>query len=365
MRLRSISLLFLFGGLCFGAGYFWRQGWKAVLVRIYLRNAPVTWTAGVPKPDRVMKGDDAAPPPIARFEPAVAVVAGRVYVLGGFFNGQLHASARCDVFDPNANTWSRLADMPVAVTHAGVAVARGDIWVAGGFAGNNPGSVTAAVWRYDTAANRWSPQAMLPEARGAGGLAFVKGELHFVGGLKADRQSDADEHWSLALEPDAEWRLRAPLPVARNHFSTVAVQDSIHVLGGQHGHDTSFIDVDDHHVYDAGSDSWREAARLRLPRSHTEPGSFHAQGQIVLMGGRSNRIPVLFDVDGYEIATGKWRLLGGLPHPHRAPVGRIVGESLFAGMGGINVHGIDPSAEWRRYPVSELRLAASGGESSR
>lgn len=359
MRVRSLLLVLVFAGvaaLCFASGYFWRQGWKAGLVAIYLRTMPVTWTAGVPKPTRFLKGEDAARPPMARFEPAVAAASGRIFVLGGFHNRQLQATARCDVFDPASNAWSRLPDMPVAVTHAGVAAIGDAIWVAGGFTGNNPGSVTPSVWRYDIAKSRWTPEAMLPEARGAGGLAFVEGELHFIGGLKSDRQTDASEHWSLALEPGAEWRPRAPLPRARNHFSTVVVNESIHVLGGQRGHDGRFADLADHHVYDAAGDAWREAARLPIPRSHSEPGSFYEQGLIILSGGRSNQIPVLFNVDAFDPASGKWRALGGLPQPQRAPVGRVIGQSFFAGMGGSNVHGTDPSSEWRRYPVNELGL---------
>lgn len=357
VRIRSLVLLLAFGAVCVGIGYFWRVGFKAALVGIYLRTAPVTWTAGVPKPARFLKGEDAGATPIARFEPVVAAAAGRVFVCGGFFNRQLHATSRCDVFDPATNMWTPLENMPVAVTHAGVAVVGEEIWVAGGFVGGNPGSVTPAVWRYHIPTNRWSPGPMLPAARGAGGLAFVNREFHFIGGLRSDRQSDASEHWSLALQPGAAWRPRAPLPNARNHFSTVAVSGTIHVLGGQHGHDASFVDVADHHVYDADADSWREATRLPIPRSHTEPGSFFEQGLIFLAGGRSNRIPVLFDVDAYDPATGKWHAVGGLSQPQRAPVCRVIGSNLYAGLGGINADGIDPSTEWRRYPISELRIA--------
>ena len=356
-RFHRLLFLLIFGVLCFGLGYLSRHGIKASLVQIYLRIAPVTWTAGVPKPGRFLNGADAASAPIARFEPGVAAAYGRIFILGGFFNKLLWATSRCDAFDGAANSWTRLADMPVPVTHAGVAVVGEELWVAGGFVGAHPGNVTPAVWRYHIPTNRWFSGPMLPEARGAGGLAFVAGEVHFVGGLKSDRQTDAADHWSISPEPGAEWRARTPLPNARNHFSTVVVGGDIHVLGGQHGHDLSFTDLSDHHVYDASADSWRVAASLPIPRSHTEPGSFFEGGMIFLAGGRSNSIPVLFDVDAYDVATGTWRAVGGLPQGERAPVARVIGANFYAGLGGINVYGIDPSTEWRRYPASELGLA--------
>src|SRR5687768_16300694 len=59
--------------------------------------------------------------PIIRAEALRAVVKTRLYVFGGF-SGYLGPVKRSDVYDPATNTWTRIADMPTRLTHAGVAV---------------------------------------------------------------------------------------------------------------------------------------------------------------------------------------------------------------------------------------------------
>src|SRR5688572_8362179 len=66
--------------------------------------------------------------PIARFEGSGVVVGGKLYVFGGFYDSDLHASPRVDVYDPEADAWQRLADMPVAVTHCNPAVDGNTVW---------------------------------------------------------------------------------------------------------------------------------------------------------------------------------------------------------------------------------------------
>jgi hypothetical protein len=106
------------------------------------------------------------------------------------------------------------------VTHAGVAVVNGEVWVVGGFAGDHPGAATAEVWRYNVAGNAWTPGPPLPEPRGSGALVELDGELHFFGGVKTDRDTDAPSHWALRLdEVPAAWQPRAPMLHPRNHLS--------------------------------------------------------------------------------------------------------------------------------------------------
>lgn len=309
----------------------------------------------IPRPPVLLEGAKTTPSPIPRFEPSVAAAHGKLYVFGGFDHVSFTASRRCDSFDPASGAWTELAPIPAAVTHAGTAVAGDEVWIAGGFSGNHPGPVTSAVWRYHLVRNSWTPGPLLPQARGGGGLAFVNGELHFFGGLLADRQTDARDHWSLSLsDASLEWKPRAPLAAGRNHFSTAVVGDRVHLIGGQHGHDPIFEDIPAHEVYDAATDAWSQAAPLLRPRSHAEPGTFVHNGRIFVAGGRSNTIPVLHDFHAYDPATNRWEVLPGLPEPLRAPVVRILGDSIYAGLGGATLTGLTPIQDWWKFPLSQL-----------
>ena len=77
-----------------------------------------------------------------RFQAASAVHEGKLYMLGGS-GPRLVATNRCDVYDPETNTWTRLADMPQALSHTNAVVDGNVIWTAGGIETNGRGPVVA------------------------------------------------------------------------------------------------------------------------------------------------------------------------------------------------------------------------------
>lgn len=353
MRIRPFLASLLIAGFSFTVGFFARPRLNPLAVRVYERVKGPPRPREVPRPASMLSGAEPLTMPAPRFEPGVAVAGGRLYLFSGFYDEGLHATERSDMFDPASGVWTQMASVPVAVTHAGLAVLGDEIWIAGGFTGHHPGPAGRAVWRYHIPGNEWRAGPLLPEARGAGGLVNVEGTLHYFGGLKPDRQTDSSDHWSLAPGA-AVWEHRAPLPVAVNHFSAILLDGRVHLLGGQHGHDVSFQDVALHQVYDPARDSWSSAAPLPRARSHTEPGTFLLDGRIVQVGGRSNEIPVLYDIAAYDGKSDTWRTLPGLPVPMRAPVARVLGPWLYAGSGGVTSSGIQPTPLWYRFPASAL-----------
>jgi hypothetical protein len=309
---------------------------------------------------RQMSGVEITPSPIPRFEAAAAVVGEKLYLLGGFYTPDLKASSRCDVYDPVSDSWTRLADTPSPVTHAGVAAVNGEVWVVGGFAGDHPGAATAEVWRYNVAGNAWTPGPPLPEPRGSGALVELDGELHFFGGVKTDRDTDAPSHWALRLDENpGAWQPRAPMLHARNHLSGAAIHGKIHAIGGQYRHDYAPLDIDLHEAYDPATDSWTSLAPLLRPRSHSEPGTFVHEGLIIIAGGRSNQAQVLYDVDAYDPLSDRWRSLPALRIPMRAPVAKLAGNHIIAGAGGMLPNGTDPTGRLFSFAVHELGLSES------
>lgn len=311
-----------------------------------------------PKPQVRLDCQSVAPSPIARVEALTAVVSDQLYVFGGFERG-LRATTRSDRYDPVKNSWTRIADLPVPVTHAGITVDGTNVWVAGGFVGDSPGKATDAVWRYDSVNNRWEAAPSLPEPRASAPLVRQGRSLHFFGGLRSDRMTDSGDHWRLDLDSLNSWEPRANLPDPRNHGAGIEFNGMIYMIGGQHDHDGAYEDVASVHAYNSISDSWQELAPLPSGRSHFEPGTFIANGKIVIVGGRANDRIVLYDVTAYDPVTNIWKELRPTDVPARAPTAALAGGRVLIGLGGLLPSGLDPRAEFDACTLEEFGLAAS------
>jgi hypothetical protein len=285
--------------------------------------APCTW-------------QDVADAPLAVLEAPAVRVDGRMLVFGGFQAG-LKATPRAHAYDPASDSWSALASMPVAVTHAGVALDERTVWFAGGFVGDNPGPVTDAVWSYDVDLDAWQARPDLPAPRGSGGLFVIGRELHFAGGVDVDRNTDRPEHWVLDLDLPHGWVPSQPLPIARNHFGTASIGGRGYVLGGQFQHDIAPLDVALVHAWDP-LQGWVERAPLPFPRSHFEAAVELAGGRILIAGGRCNALgwPALQEILAYDPQADAWGALGLLPQPLIAPAFKILGGQFVLSGGGVS-----------------------------
>jgi hypothetical protein len=278
-----------------------------------------------------------APLPQALFESQGAVAGDRLFLFGGFFNGDVQATRATYAYDPGANTWSPRADMPEAVTHAGVAADGATVWLLGGLVGDYNGGTnapTANVWKYDTAADAWTAGPALPAPGAAGGTALVGRRLHYFGGFAADGQGDTGQHWVLDVDdPAATWKRAASMPVARNHFGTAVVGGRVYAIGGQHGRDENSQNLRDVHVYNPASNRWSAAARLPRPMSHFHPSTQVVNGRILIAGGVTNgRVP-LSEAWEYDPATLRWLAAPPLPAQRKAPVMGVLGGNVVVGGG--------------------------------
>ena len=302
--------------------------------------------------------------PAARLEPASALVDGRLVLFGGFA-AQLAPLTRVDAYDPASDSWAQLASLPAPVTHAGIARAGRQIWLAGGFVGQHPGLVVTDVWIYDIDLDAWSAGPPLPAPRGSGGMFRIGRFLHFVGGVAADRDTDEDEHWVLDLDNPFGWSPAEPLPSPRNHFAAISFEERGYVIGGQFAHDTAPVDVALVHVYDPSS-GWHALASLPKPRSHFEAAALVHDGRIVIAGGRSNPLGLaaLADVTSYDPLANAWSAEAPLPGALIAPALKKIGTELVLAAGGTTA--TQPvAATWRRPAdgglPAHLRVNSGGG----
>lgn len=274
-----------------------------------------------------------APSSLKKLESQSAKVDDKLYTFAGFLDGFIITDAT-EIYDVKNNIWSNGAPMPVPVTHMGKAVVKDDVWMIGGFAGNDPGVATDKVQIYNTTTDNWRMGPALPAPRGAGAATYNNGKIHFFGGLMPDRVTDVSEHY--ILDPEnlaAGWISAAPLPNGRNQLSAASVKGLVYAIGGQFGHDDGVEYLRYLDVYDPATDSWTPRADLPSDRSHFEPGTLVHNDKIIIIGGRRGFF--FFDnVTEYDPAEDSWTERCKLPEPLLAPSAEIFDDQLIIANGG-------------------------------
>lgn len=240
----------------------------------------------------------AAPLPVPMNHPNVAVVRGRIHVLGGLSGGSEWQALRdCFVYSPRADRWRRLPSMPRGIERgsAAMGVHGRKILLAGGMRVLVPGpgglqDTVATVSAYDVVTGRWEELPELPEARDHVGGAVVGGTFYVLGGRDRGQVNVRDTVY--ALNPRARrWTERAPMPTARGGIAAAAVGRKIYTFGGEGRHDGADPNTvfDETEAYDTVRDRWERLAPMPVPRHGTAAvavrGTIHIPGGGVLGGG--------------------------------------------------------------------------------
>jgi N-acetylneuraminic acid mutarotase len=112
---------------------------------------------------------------------AVAVLIGRkVYLVGGVVEGG-QVSRRVDVLNVDTSQWSRVADIPLAVTGAAIGVLNGEIHLAGGTT-VSPRKTSSKHFVFNPQKNQWKSTKSLLTPRTAGTSTTAAGRWYVIGG---------------------------------------------------------------------------------------------------------------------------------------------------------------------------------------
>ncbi len=271
--------------------------------------------------------------PVARSEAMTATIDGKMYVFGGSLDSTFTPTRRVDVYDPAADTWTRLtnSDMPVALSHAGIAVVGRTIVIAGGYPAGAGGSgqtfSTTGVWSFKVDGGTWGSLPSLPAARGGGALVNLDGTLHFFGGADSNRK-DASTHWQLT--PGAtNWTTLAPLPTNRNHMGAVALGGKIYAVGGQQSQDAAEIPQSALEIYDPAANQWSAGKSLPFGRSHVAGATVLVNGRIVVLGGETTFNSTVKNVSAYDPGVNDWLPMTDLPVSINSGVAAFINGELI------------------------------------
>jgi N-acetylneuraminic acid mutarotase len=262
----------------------------------------------------------AAPFPHPEEELYGTVVNGKWYVLGGFGIGG-NAPGLVFEYDPAADRWTQKKDMPVHVHHQAQAEHNGKLYVFGGcLKGISGEGGTQNAWEYDPVADSWRALAQMPVKRCSAIAEQVAGKIYVIGGLEpmengqGTRVSGRNEMY----DPDSDtWTSRSPMPTTRNHAFSGAVNGKIYVIGGRLGAGNIPVttNVDTVEEYDPATNLWGPV-KERMPTPRSGGGYTVCNGRIFAGGGEwiTRELHAAFKaLEAYDPATNTWQVLPSLP----------------------------------------------------
>lgn len=261
---------------------------------------------------------------VERLEVAAAVVDGSLYVAGGFVPGGVTAAV--EIYDPEADRWSRAPDLPIPVHHAAGVAWRGTFVVLGGFTtGAFSGASDRAFVLRDGA---WAELPRMRRARGAGGAAVVGDSIVVVGGQDGARLIQASEVFD-----GVRWRDVAAIPTPRDHLAVVASGDALYAIGGRRlSIDATLPTLE---RYDPADDVWRSLAAM--PTARGGLGAAAVDGRLVVVGGEGPTPPagpggVFDEIEVYDVEDDRWASLSPdlLTARHGIGVAAVEGRVLVA-----------------------------------
>ncbi len=119
------------------------------------------------------------PGPRPREHLAATALAGRVYALGGRLAGYDTNLATVQAYDPRANRWSRLPDLPAPRGGTGAAAIAGRIVSVGG---ESPAGTNRTVWALRPGARAWTALPDLTTPRHGIGVVSFGGRVWVIAG---------------------------------------------------------------------------------------------------------------------------------------------------------------------------------------
>eukprot|EP00927_Polykrikos_kofoidii_P046792 TRINITY_DN40924_c0_g1_i1.p1 TRINITY_DN40924_c0_g1~~TRINITY_DN40924_c0_g1_i1.p1 ORF type:complete len:445 (-),score=36.30 TRINITY_DN40924_c0_g1_i1:60-1196(-) len=244
--------------------------------------------------------------PTDRRKAAAALVAGRVYVLGGHTSGGTQDDettlASADCLDVIAGVWKALT--PMIDRRSGAAAAgvcsTGDVFVAGGRSErDHKVPYLASAERYDASRKLWVPLPCMHHQRFCAAATTVSGRLFVIGGWEGNANAGTLLR-SIECFDDVvgSWQVLPPMSCPR--FKAVAVGSGdgrILVMGGNY---KACMEC-----YDPASRTWAFRSPLRRWNCWVST-AVSADGK-VFVAGRDRTVGTTLEC--YDVATDVWAAL--------------------------------------------------------
>lgn len=167
--------------------------------------------------------------PTAVSEVSAVLLGEKIYVPGGkLADGKV--TNHLEVFDPRKGTWESKAELPLAVSGYALAAYEGQMYLFGGWDGEQ---VVDQAWRYDPFNDVWLAASNLPSARAYATAAEVSGKIYVLGGWDGIQELQESLSFDPArdLEGEPAWQKQTNLPEACSDCSAESISGMLFVVG--------------------------------------------------------------------------------------------------------------------------------------
>jgi RNA polymerase sigma factor (sigma-70 family) len=203
-------------------------------------------------------------------------------------------------------TWTKKADMPIAISNLSTSVVNGKIYAIGGWADMN---MFSTVEEYDSATDTWTQKADMPTTRAALSTSVVNGKIYAIGGSNPALMGlDTVEEYDPATDT---WTKRTDMPTARFGLSTSVVNGKIYAIGGSVGRPGKFVGLDTVEEYDPTTDTWTK--KKDMPTARFALSTSVVNGKIYALGGLFTPTSSTSTVEEYDPTTDTWTKKADMP----------------------------------------------------
>jgi N-acetylneuraminic acid mutarotase len=254
------------------------------------------------------------------------------------------------VYDPKADTWSRLKSNPVPVHHAAAVGIGKKFYLLGGFRLPDTGRVgwypENKAWAYDTETQGWSALPPMPTPRGALAAVAVGNKIYAVGGAKIPSGIELSDGLTAGgpvellgtMEVfDTEqnsWTTLKSMTLPRNHLGVAHLDNKLYAIGGAVG--SCFpggwsSNVGMNEAYDIATDTWSTRAPMATARSGV--GVTALNGKIFVIGGEGwvDEIGGVSRAnEAYDPKSNSWAVEARMPTPRYGFAKGVIDGKLYA-----------------------------------
>lgn len=272
----------------------------------------------------------------------------RIPTIDGLFCAGFEGADSGNCYSGSPGAWNTLAAAPTDTYAAAMASDGHYAFHAGGASSSLPEAIDRFS-RYDPIADVWIglPDMPSPAAGMAGVYAPNTGKLYFFGGqLTSTLLYDATRIY----DPDGDaWSIGAPMPGVRTVFAAAVYHNGKIYLMGGYSTNLMVSAQDTVWEYDPLTDTF-DSTRAPMPQALGGAGYGVIGGHVYVAGGRNGN-GVLDSLYDYDIAADNWTTRTGLPAPINAPGSAVVGGELFLFGGGNPIRMGDSATPADRAPL--------------
>ena len=270
------------------------------------------------------------PMEVPRLEPGVTALGQRLVIAGGFdtdLQAGLHITQRVDVFDPLANMWTTLPDVPKPWTHIQIAGLGTKLYLLGGLAGQTyTAEPDCYVLDTSDATPMWTPIAPIPTGfeRGSAAVVVAMPRIYLLGGAGTNGALATNIYYD--VQTDTWTQLMPDLPAPRSHPAGMRALDGrLIVAGGLATLDASMPEGDTWSLTPTAA-AWDTKASMPTKRGGCAYGV--VQGQLVCAGGEAGQVALL-NVESYDPIADAWTTKEDMPDSRAGTQGAAIGDRLF------------------------------------